>query len=180
MIFCLSQSTGARARNECARPSASAQPPPGLHLAPLTPLSERGGTPPPPLTSPEPSSALLQTSSSSPPRYRVAPLLLPLHTASLCATPLRVHPPCAWPHCSRAPLAHGAPLCRREGGAREPGLEGEREPTASPALSRKERTGRGGVGCVNQRGSAHRSLAPPARKEGVGRILSQAEASCAL
>ena len=139
MIFCLSQSTGARAWNECARPSASAQPPPGLHLALLTPLSECGGTPPPPLTSPEPSSALLQTSSSSPPRYWVAPLLLPLHAASLCTTPLRMHPPCARPHCSRAPLARGAPLCRREGGAREPGLEGER-PCAS---TKGRRVGRG-------------------------------------
>ena len=132
------------------RPSISAPPLPGLHLAPLTPLSKCGVMLPPPLTSPEPSPTLPQTSSSSPPCYQVVPHLLPLHVASLCATPLHVHPPCTWPCCSCAPLARGAPLCRCEGGAHEPGLEGEREPTASPALSQKEHAGWGGVGCVNQ------------------------------
>ena len=142
------RSTGARARNGCARPSVSAQPPARVTPAPAHSFEGMRGYA---ATASDLPRTLLRPSvpaqtSSSPPRYPGSPHLLPLRVASLCATPLHVHPPCARPRCSRAPLARGAPLFRCEGGAREPGLEGKRGPTASPALSRKERAGRGAVG----------------------------------
>ena len=114
-------------------PSVSAQPLPGLHLALLTPLSERGGTPALPLTFPKPSSALPFLRRSP----LISSLLSPLVRCLVVRDP-RVRVPHLHAALSFSRSSVSATL--REWGAREPGFEGERGPTASPALSRKDVT----------------------------------------
>ena len=167
---------GVKVRNGCPHPSISTQPLPGLHLAPLTPLSERGGTPPPPLTFPEPSSAL--------PCLRRSPPHLSLSTRSpctllrcawppLCERPTSMQPrhsrtPLCWPHCVRGVRVNLV-------------LKGNRGPQPSCVVMKGGRLG--GAGHVNREGGGggtRRSLAPLGQEEGVGRSPSWVKGSCAV